>query len=166
VVASVHYYAVVCWGGSIKKTDIGQLDRLRAGSVVGSELDSLITVATLDKLLPILNNTNHPLHNTFIGQRIVFSGRLLSQPSSTNKLKNSGGIDNRTFFFLPPYCTLYFHLHSIWTVYIHLHFICTFYCFAVFYCGYCVISSFYFIFKYFLHFVFYWTLEEFRCKSL
>jgi len=99
VVASVHYYAVVCWGGSIKKTDIGQLDRLRAGSVVGSELDSLITVATLDKLLPILNNTNHPLHNTFIGQRIVFSGRLLSQPSSTNKLKNSGGIDNRTFFF-------------------------------------------------------------------
>jgi len=126
VVASVHYYAVVCWGGSIKKTDIGQLDRLRAGSVVGSELDSLITVATLDKLLPILNNTNHPLHNTFIGQRIVFSGRLLSQPSSTNKLKNSGGIDNRTFFFTSVlYSLLPFalHLDCLHPSALHLHFL-------------------------------------------
>lgn len=94
VVASVLFYAVVCWGGSSKRRDAGRLDRLvrRAGSVVGSELDSLVTVAerwTLDKLLSILDNAHHPLHNTFIGQRSVFSGRMLSQPSSTNRLKNS-----------------------------------------------------------------------------
>ena len=94
VVASVLFYAVVCWGGSSKKRDSARLDRLvrRAGSVVGTELDSLVTVAerrTLDKLLSILDNAHHPLHNTFIRQRSVFSGRLLSQSCSTNRLKNS-----------------------------------------------------------------------------
>jgi len=94
VVASILFYAVVCWGGNSKKRDASRLDRLvrRAGSVVGSELDSLAIVAekrTLDKLLSILDNANHPMYNTFIGQRSVFSGRLLSQPSSTNRLKNS-----------------------------------------------------------------------------
>ncbi|XP_045927410.1 uncharacterized protein LOC123984521 isoform X2 [Micropterus dolomieu] len=76
VEASVLFYAVVCWGRSSKKRDAGRLDRLvrRAGSVVGSELDSLVTVAerrTLDKLLSTLDNAHHPLHNTFIGQRSV-----------------------------------------------------------------------------------------------
>ncbi|XP_051254013.1 uncharacterized protein LOC127362380 [Dicentrarchus labrax] len=94
VVASVLFYAVVCWGGSSKRGDAGRLDRLvrRAGSVVGTELDSLVTVAerrTLDKLLSILDNAHHPLHDTFTRQRSVFSGRLLSQSSSTNRLKNS-----------------------------------------------------------------------------
>lgn len=93
VVASVLFYAVVCWGGSSKKRDTGRLDRLvrRAGSVVGTELDSLVTVAerrTLDKLLSILDNTHHPLHDTFTRQRSVFTVRLLSQSSSTNRLKN------------------------------------------------------------------------------
>ena len=52
---------------------------------MGTELDSLVTVAertTLDKLLSILDNT-------FTRQRSVFSGRLLSQSSSTHRLKNS-----------------------------------------------------------------------------
>ena len=46
VVASVLFYAVVCWGGSIKKRDAGRLDRLvrKAGAVVGTELDCLTTV--------------------------------------------------------------------------------------------------------------------------
>ena len=86
VVASVIFYAVVCWGGSSKKRDSARLDRLvkRAGSVV--------TVAerrTLDKLLSILDNAHHPLHNTFIRQRSVFSGRLLSQSCFYNRLRNS-----------------------------------------------------------------------------
>ena len=94
VVASVLFYAVVCWGGSSRRRDAGRMDRLvrSAGSVVGTELDSLVTVAerrTLDKLLSILDNTHHPLHDTFTRQRSVFSGRLLSQSSSTNRLKNS-----------------------------------------------------------------------------
>lgn len=58
---------------------------------MGTELDSLVTVAerrTLDKLLSILDNTHHPLHDTFTRQRSVFTVRLLSQSSSTNRLKN------------------------------------------------------------------------------
>src|SRR4029434_5053734 len=68
VVASVLFYAVACWGGSIKKRDAGRLDRLvrKAGAVVGTELDCL-TVAerrTLSRLLTILDNVHHPLHST------------------------------------------------------------------------------------------------------
>ncbi|XP_078795139.1 uncharacterized protein LOC144988552 [Oryzias latipes] len=47
VVASVLTYAVVCWGGSTSKTDFSRLEKLirRAGSVVGTRLDPLATVA-------------------------------------------------------------------------------------------------------------------------
>ncbi|XP_065809417.1 uncharacterized protein [Labrus bergylta] len=76
VVASVLFYAVVCWGGSSKKRDAAQLDRLvrKAGSVVDAELDSLVTVAerrTLNRTLSIMDNTHHPLHSTFTRQRRV-----------------------------------------------------------------------------------------------
>ncbi|GAA6102148.1 uncharacterized protein LOC123984521 isoform X1 [Tachysurus ichikawai] len=38
---------MVCWEGICKKRDVAQLDRLvrKAGSVVGTDLDSLVTVA-------------------------------------------------------------------------------------------------------------------------
>ncbi|KAG5276526.1 hypothetical protein AALO_G00106690 [Alosa alosa] len=44
VVASVLFYAVVCWGGSTRKKDVGRIDRLvrKAGSVVGAELECSI----------------------------------------------------------------------------------------------------------------------------
>ena len=145
VVASVLFYAVVCWGGSSKKRDTGRLDRLvrRAGSVVGTELDSLVTVAerrTLDKLLSILDNTHHPLHNTFTRQRSVFSGRLLSRSSSTNRptntLKNSFiplairlsvKADNGQFLplFAHPFALFHIHLHCL--------------LFCIVYCSYCSI---------------------------
>lgn len=39
--------AAVCWGGSVRKRDASRLDELvgKAGSVVGTELDSLASVA-------------------------------------------------------------------------------------------------------------------------
>ncbi|KAI3359705.1 hypothetical protein L3Q82_013808, partial [Scortum barcoo] len=82
VVASVLFYTVVCWGGSISKKDTSRLDKLirRAGSVVGTKLDSLVTVAesrTLDKLLDIMDNASHPLHTVISNQRSLFSERLL-----------------------------------------------------------------------------------------
>ncbi|KAI3368077.1 hypothetical protein L3Q82_026905, partial [Scortum barcoo] len=82
VVASVLFYTVVCWGGSISKKDTSRLDKLirRAGSVVGMKLDSLVTVAelrTLDKLLDIMDNASHPLHTVISNQRSLFSERLL-----------------------------------------------------------------------------------------
>ncbi|KAI4876145.1 hypothetical protein NFI96_002615 [Prochilodus magdalenae] len=78
VVASVLFYAVVCWGGSISKRDAGRLDRLvrKAGSVLGLELESLTPLAerrALSKLLHIMDNVHHPLHSTIIRQRSSFS---------------------------------------------------------------------------------------------
>ncbi|KAI4893743.1 hypothetical protein NFI96_008597 [Prochilodus magdalenae] len=77
VVASVLFYAVVCWGGSISKRDAGRLDRLvrKAGSVLGLELESLTPLAerrALSKLLHIMDNVHHPLHSTIIRQRSSF----------------------------------------------------------------------------------------------
>src|SRR4029434_1274692 len=94
VVASVLFYAVVCWGGSIKKRDAGRLSRLvrKAGAVVCTALDCLTTVAerrTLSRLLTILDNGHHPLHSTLNGQRSIFSGRLLSLSCSTDRLRKS-----------------------------------------------------------------------------
>ncbi|KAK3557940.1 hypothetical protein QTP86_003864 [Hemibagrus guttatus] len=46
VVASALFYAAVFWGGSIEKKDASGLDNLvrKAGSIVGSELDSLYSI--------------------------------------------------------------------------------------------------------------------------
>ncbi|KAI4897172.1 hypothetical protein NFI96_015223, partial [Prochilodus magdalenae] len=51
VVSSCLFYAVVCWGGSIKKRDEMRLDRLvrRAGSVIGVELDSVVKAWKLEQ---------------------------------------------------------------------------------------------------------------------
>ncbi|KAI3366527.1 hypothetical protein L3Q82_000658 [Scortum barcoo] len=81
-------------GGSISKKDTSRLDKLirRAGSVVGTKLDSLVTVAesrTLDKLLDIMDNASHPLHTVISNQRSLFSERLLLPKCRTNRLKNS-----------------------------------------------------------------------------
>ncbi|KAI4901901.1 hypothetical protein NFI96_022255 [Prochilodus magdalenae] len=94
VVASVLFYAVVCWGDSISRRDAGRLDRLvrKAGSVLGLELESLTPLAerrALSKLLNIMDNVHHPLHSTIIRQRSSFSGRLLSQSCSTDRLRKS-----------------------------------------------------------------------------
>ncbi|KAI3353867.1 hypothetical protein L3Q82_005075 [Scortum barcoo] len=69
VVASALLYAVVCWGGSLKKKDTAcRLDKLvrKAGSVVGTELDSLTSVAerrTLNRLLSIIDNPRFPVRS-------------------------------------------------------------------------------------------------------
>ncbi|KAI4893140.1 hypothetical protein NFI96_000155 [Prochilodus magdalenae] len=94
VVSSCLFYAVVCWGGSIKKRDQMRLDKLvrRAGSVVGVELDSVVKVAerrTLHKLLSIMDDDGHPLHTIIMDRRSKFSGRLLSQSCSTDRLRRS-----------------------------------------------------------------------------
>ena len=60
--SSVLFYAVVCClGVSIKRRDAGRLDRLvrRAGSVVGTELDFLVSVAE-DSVQPGQHTTPTP----------------------------------------------------------------------------------------------------------
>lgn len=94
VVASVLFYTVVCWGGSLSKKDASRLDKLIrcASSVIGMKLDSLVKVnetKTVKKLLDIINNASHPLHSVIINQRSLFSQRLLLPSCRTNRLKNS-----------------------------------------------------------------------------
>ena len=94
VVASALFYAVVCWGGSISKRNSNRLDKLirRAGSVVGMNLDPLVTVVerrSMKKLLAIMDNASHPLHTVISAQKSSFSDRLLLPRCRTNRLKDS-----------------------------------------------------------------------------
>ena len=103
VVASVLMYAAVCWGGALKKKDAARLEKLvrKAGSVVSTELECITSVAerrTLNSLLSIIDNPDHPLHSTISTQRSSFSNRLLSLSCSTDRLRKS---------FLPHAIRLY-----------------------------------------------------------
>uniref|UniRef100_A0A8C4X371 B30.2/SPRY domain-containing protein n=1 Tax=Erpetoichthys calabaricus TaxID=27687 RepID=A0A8C4X371_ERPCA len=94
VVASALFYAVVFWGGSIKRKDASRLDKLvrKASSMVGMELDSLTSVAerrALSRLLSIMENPLHPLNSIISRQRSSFSDRLLSLSCSTDRLRRS-----------------------------------------------------------------------------
>ncbi|XP_062865661.1 B-cell receptor CD22-like [Trichomycterus rosablanca] len=98
VVASVLFYAVLCWGGSIKNKDEARLDKLisRAGAVVGIELESLVTVAerrTLSKLHSIMDIVNHPLHTVVVKQR-----RTLGQWSVTYTPQNVCALNGSAVF--------------------------------------------------------------------
>ena len=67
VVASALFFAVVCWGNSIRASDTNRLNKLikKAGSVIGLKPDTFEAVVerrTLNKLLSIMDNPDHPLH--------------------------------------------------------------------------------------------------------
>ncbi len=90
-------------GGSAKQRDTRRLNRLikKASSVIGAEQNSVVSVAdrrALHKLLSIINNSSHPLHELVMGQRRCFSGRLLSLKCSTERLRRS---------FMPRAITLF-----------------------------------------------------------
>ena len=94
VMASVLFYAVACWGGSIRKRDAGRVDRLvrKAGSVVGMELQTLTSTAeqrTLNRLDRVMDNEKHPLHATLINQLSVFSQRFRAVSCRTDRLRRS-----------------------------------------------------------------------------
>ena len=73
-VASVLFYAAVCWGSSIRDKDVKRLNKLvkKAGSVLGESPDSLETVVercTHNKRKAIMVSVSHPLHNILAGQK-------------------------------------------------------------------------------------------------
>ncbi len=81
VMASVLFYAVICWGGNTRKRGAGRLVR-QTGSVVGTELESLTSVAvkrTPNRLLSIMDNDHQSM----------FNSRLLSLTCSTDRLRRS-----------------------------------------------------------------------------
>ncbi len=70
-VANALFYMAVCWGGSIKHKDARRLGKLveRAGSVIGTRLDSLGAVVercTKKTVEAILNYSDHPLHSSLL----------------------------------------------------------------------------------------------------
>ncbi|XP_034088755.1 uncharacterized protein LOC117557164 [Gymnodraco acuticeps] len=87
VVASALFFAVVCWGGSIRAGDTSRINKLirKAGSVIGIKLDPFEAVVerrTLNRLLSIMDNPTHPLHLQLDSQRSSFSNRLLQLRSA------------------------------------------------------------------------------------
>ena len=105
VVASVLFFAVVCWGNSIGASDTNRLNKLNrnAGSVIDYKQDTLEAVMerrTLKELLSIMDNPLHPLQLTLVRQRSTFSRRLLQLCCRNNRYRKS---------FLPQAITLYYN---------------------------------------------------------
>ena len=94
VVASMVFYAVVCWGGGCSERDKNRLNRLikRASSVCGCPLDSIEVVGerrTLSKLSAIIRNSSHPLHQTVNSLRSTFSNRLVHPRCKKERFRRS-----------------------------------------------------------------------------
>ena len=103
VVSSTIFFAAVCWGRSIRASDTNRLEKIikKAGSVLGLRLESFESVVerrTLNKLLSIIDNDQHPLHHTVVRQRSTFSHRLLQLRCPRDRYRKS---------FLPHAITLY-----------------------------------------------------------
>ena len=77
-VASVIFYAVVCWSGGITERDKKRLEKMirRASSIVDCPLDSVEPVGErrmLAKLSNIMNDPSHSLYET-VGALSRFQG--------------------------------------------------------------------------------------------
>ena len=82
VVASAIFFAVVCWGTSMKAKDTNRLNKLirKADSIGGSRLATLEEVVEqmmMTKLLDIMNNTSHFLTETVNILRSSFSNGMI-----------------------------------------------------------------------------------------
>ena len=79
--ASAIYFAAISWGSGIRACDSKKLNKLirRAGYVLGTAVASLeegMERTMVQKLLSIIDDNTHPLHNLVSKQKGVFSGRL------------------------------------------------------------------------------------------
>ncbi|XP_062860103.1 dehydrogenase/reductase (SDR family) member 7Cb isoform X1 [Trichomycterus rosablanca] len=103
VVAGAVFFAAVCWGGSIRAGDAKKLNKLikKAGSVLGCSLDGFELVVerrSVNKLISILDNPSHPLHDLLIRQRSTFSNRLIQLHCKKERYRKS---------FVPTAISLY-----------------------------------------------------------
>lgn len=94
ILASVLFYAVLCWGGSISTDDKNRINKIikRAGSVIGlnpDKLEVIVEKRTRTKLKTVLLYDNHPLHNIFRDLKSSFSERLVMPRCSTERLRRS-----------------------------------------------------------------------------
>ena len=103
VVASAIFFAAISWGSGIRACDSKKLNKLvmRAGYVMGTAVVSLEVVMErrmVQKLLSIMDDNTHPLHNLVSKQKSVFSGRLRQLSCRKDRFKNT---------FLPTAIALY-----------------------------------------------------------
>ena len=103
VVASAIYSAVVCWGSNISARDTNRINKLirKAGTIVGQNLETFESVRdrrSLNKLLSILDNPSHPLHDTLQSRQSSHSSRLLQLRCHKERFRRS---------FLPFSISLY-----------------------------------------------------------
>ncbi|TWW77552.1 hypothetical protein D4764_12G0009420 [Takifugu flavidus] len=94
VVASVIFYAVVCWSCGSSERDRKRLNKLlrRAGSVLDCSLDSIEEVGErrmLAKLTSIMDTPSHPLHETVGALSSSFSSRLLHPPCKRERYRRN-----------------------------------------------------------------------------
>lgn len=73
VVGSAIYFAVVCWGSSISVRDANRINKLihKVGAVIGHNMltsESVRDKRSLNKLLSIMGNLSHPLHDLKLRQ--------------------------------------------------------------------------------------------------
>ena len=94
VVESAISFAAICWGSSIRTRDLKRINKLirKAGSVLGGTLETLEMIVQkrmLHKLMEMMEDSSHPLHNTLIKQQSVFSERLLQVRCKTERYRRS-----------------------------------------------------------------------------
>ncbi|TWW61112.1 hypothetical protein D4764_05G0012020 [Takifugu flavidus] len=94
VVASVIFYAVVCWSCGSSERDRKRLNKLvrRAGSALDCSLDSIEEVGErrmLAKLTSIMDTPSHPLHETVGALSSSFSSRLLHPRCKRERYRRS-----------------------------------------------------------------------------
>ena len=92
--ASVLFYACVCWGGNESRHDAGRFDKLvkKVSSVVGFSLDTLLVTVErriVRKSWGIMAFPTHPLHSMFTAQHSSFNGRLVAPRCSTERFRRS-----------------------------------------------------------------------------
>uniref|UniRef100_A0A1A8MF94 Reverse transcriptase domain-containing protein n=1 Tax=Nothobranchius pienaari TaxID=704102 RepID=A0A1A8MF94_9TELE len=92
IMASVLFYAVLCWGRSLTAEDKNRINKMikKSGSVVGQRLDSfdmIIDKRMKRKLKTVMSLEDHPLHQIFKDLGSSFSGRMLMPLCSTERFR-------------------------------------------------------------------------------
>ncbi len=94
IVASVLFYAVVCWGNSITADDRNRINNLNKTprSKTGCTPDSIETVLdikTRKRLRTILEKDGHPLHDMFDSLWSTDGGRLIMPKCPTEHFRKT-----------------------------------------------------------------------------
>lgn len=150
VVDGAIFFAVVCWGSSIRVSDSNRLDKIikKAGSVLGLKLEPLEIVVKrmlLNKMLSIMDNDQHPLHHSLDSGAVSPTGCY----SSTVEGKDTGSLScyRPSHCIIKSRCNFGFNWHSLCALFLssHAH---TLIALVIFY--FVHDFSFYFIISYFL----------------